>query len=116
MSDHFFHLFLLFIPILGIFFLLLKNSSLSKISAISFTTIFVFLMICIQSLPLHYWHANHFENSQKHDCCLPVPTVVSLIFNLEIPVSSQPNGYQLLGFNYHPQTRFSFNNRAPPIG
>lgn len=116
MSDHFFHLFPLLIPIFGILFLLLKNNSWSKISAISLTTIFVFLMICIQSLPLHYWHANHFENSQKHDCCLPLPTVITLTFSLEIPVSSQPNNYQLLSFNYYPQTGFSFNNRAPPIG
>ncbi len=114
MDNHLHHLIISAIPFLAILIWLLKQQSFSSLSRIGMIVV-VCLIVSLQTLPIHYFHASHFALSEKHDCCLPIPTVISTFFDLEIPFSKDNTAYQLLILDESSQIYYSFNNRAPPV-
>lgn len=114
MDNHLHHLIISAIPFLAILIWLLKQQSISSFSRIGMIAV-VCLIVSLQTMPIHYFHASHFDLSQKHDCCLPIPTVLSPFFNLSIPLEKENTPYRLQISRTLSPVFYSFNNRAPPV-
>lgn len=113
-TEHFFHISLTLVPFIAILWLLLKISPVRNVSR---TGLFVLLavLISLQSIPLHYIHAGHFEGSQMHDCCLPIPVAINSFFQLDVPPQKPSTLYQLLTTNNIQPNIDSLNNKSPPL-
>lgn len=114
MENHLFHLIFSVLPFLAILAWLFKNQSVVSFSRVGMIIV-VCLVVSLQTLPIHYFHASHFDLSQKHDCCLPIPTVLSAFFNLSIPLQKENTPYRLQISKTLSPIFYSFNNRAPPV-
>ncbi len=111
--EHSYHIILTLLPFVAILLLLHKISPVKTLSRIGLFVI-VAALISLQSIPLHYIHASHFEGSQIHDCCLPIPVAINAIFQLDVPPQKPNTLYQLLNTdNIQPDTN-SLNNKSPP--
>lgn len=115
MENHLFHLIVSVTPFLAILTWLFKHQSLISFSRVGMIIV-VCLIVSLQTVPIHYFHAIHLDLSQqKHDCCLPVPTVLSPVFNLNIPLQKENTPYLLKTSKALSPIFYSFNNRAPPV-